>query len=284
MEITLKLINVGFFFVLLMWLLADICKWRRGSEETERIKHQESTIFNKITVLLNFIITISYLGYSSYEFWRHSTFVVDSVSAFLTWMLACAVAVYSYSRTIREHKRWPLVLILWWFFSCIFDFLLVSLYVLDKFKYLGLPKFLPKINIVDLASLPMLILISINALRNNSAKEYNDTEQPFLEKEVAYRSEEKGAYSSAGVWSKLTFMWLNPLFSRGHLYKLQLEHVPAVPKSETAAEAFSSLEESLRNQNTQKTSLSNAILHTIWRSLALNAAFAGNTSFYTICK
>ncbi|KAL3501061.1 hypothetical protein ACH5RR_035510 [Cinchona calisaya] len=275
MEFTVKLINLLFFFMLLMWLLKDLWKRRRESEEIKRGKHQESTVFSKITVLLNFIISFSYVGYSFYEFWRIRTFTVDSIFTFLTWMLACAISVYSFSRIVREQKRWPVVLIMWWFFSCIYDLLLVSVYIIEKLEYFAVPKFLPKINIIDVASLPMSILLCFNAWPHSSAKKHNDSEQPFLEKEVEYQSELEDAYSTAGIWSKLIFMWLNPLFKRGHLEKLQVQHVPAIPQSETAAEAFSLLEESLRNQKTQKASFANAILHTIGRSLALNAAFAG---------
>ncbi|XP_071925966.1 putative ABC transporter C family member 15 [Coffea arabica] len=275
MEFTLKLINVVFSFVLLMWLFKDTWKRWRESERTKRGNLRESTIFNKITVLLNFVIAISYLGYSFYEFWRLKTFTVDSVFTFLTWMLACAIAVISFGRTRGEQKRWPLVLIMWWFISCIFDILFVSVYVLDRFEYSVLPKILPKINVVDIASLPISILLSFNALLNRSAKERNDTEQQFLEKKVEYQPEHLDAFSTAGIWSKLTFIWLNPLFKIGYLEKLKLEHVPSIPKSETAAQAFSSLEESLCKQKKQKSSLLNAIIHTIWKSLALNAAFAG---------
>lgn len=283
-EISVKIINGAFFLVLLVWLLEDIWKRRRESEQTQRRRHQQPTVFNKITVLLNFVIATSYLGYSFYEFWKLRTFTIDPVFTFLTWALACAIAVYSFSRSLQEHQRWPYVLIIWWLFSSMFHIISVSLYFLDKFNYLVLPKFLPKINAIDVASFPWWIILCFSALHNNSAKEHTDSEQPFLEKEKDCQSAEEDALSTAGIWSKLTFIWLNPLFKTGHLEKLELHHVPTIPRSETAGEAFSLLEESLCNQNIKKASFLSAILHPIWRSLVLNAVFAGNTSLCTIRK
>ncbi|XP_027090799.2 putative ABC transporter C family member 15 [Coffea arabica] len=114
------------------------------------------------------------------------------------------------------------------------------------------------------------ILSCFNALLSrNSREQCNDNEEPFL------KSADEDAFSTAGIWSKLGFLWLNPLFKKGHLKRLEFQHVPTIPQSEAAAEAFSSLEESLGKQNPNKTSLWKAILHTLWRPLALNAIFAG---------
>lgn len=84
------------------------------------------------------------------------------------------------------------------------------------------------------------------------------------------------AFSSAGIWSHLIFKWLNPLFRMGRDKKLELSDIPSIPHSETADKASSLLEESLSKHKTQYSSLSNAILHAIWRPLATNAIFAGS--------
>ena len=121
------------------------------------------------------------------------------------------------------------------------------------------------------------ILSHFNALLSrNSREQCNDGEEPFL------KSADEDAFSTAGIWSKLGFLWLNPLFKKGHLERLEFQHVPTISQSEAAAEAFSSLEESLGKQNPNKTSLWKAILHTLWRPLALNAIFAGITTIAKI--
>ncbi|KAK4488783.1 hypothetical protein RD792_004572 [Penstemon davidsonii] len=85
-------------------------------------------------------------------------------------------------------------------------------------------------------------------------------------------------FSGAGIWSKLTFRWLNPLFEKGHLQKLESEDIPEIPQSETANEASLLLEKFLMKQKTQFASLPKAIFFATWRPLAINAVFAGVTT------
>lgn len=289
MDFSVKLINVVFFLVFLIWVLKESLKRRRRRRREEGEMdfrrrggrnhiHGESTVFNKITVLVNFIISISYLGYCLYEFLRLKTIKIDSLTTFLTWALDTVLVVYSFSRYVKEQRRWPSVLILWWIFAAIFDSLLLYVYLVTEFQFKNFPNFLPaEPNIIDLASFPFTVLLCFNALPNkqneDSEEEEQEQEQPLLEN---YQLEQKDPFSVAGIWSKLTFRWLNPVFEKGSLEKLELQHLPEIPQSETADEAFTSLEYSLRKQKTHKTSLSDAILETIWRPLVINAAFAGN--------
>ncbi|RVW90880.1 ABC transporter C family MRP4 [Vitis vinifera] len=59
---------------------------------------------------------------------------------------------------------------------------------------------------------------------------------------------------------------------KGRVQKLQLHHIPPVPQSEKAETASSLLEETLTKQ---KTSVTKALFCSVWRSLAINAVFAG---------
>ncbi|CAN4090494.1 unnamed protein product [Withania somnifera] len=191
----------------------------------------------------------------------------------MTWSLATVIAAYSLNRA----KRWPLVLIIWWVFSSIFYTILVSFHLLYHYNiYTKAPHFLPKANIIDFASLPLSILLCFNALPACSPKNYCETEQPLLHKEVnrhVYQHDD--AFSNAGLWSHITFMWLNPLFKKGHEEKLRVDQVPSIPHSETSNEASSLLEDALREKKASTLSLPDAILHIIWRPLAYNAVFAG---------
>ncbi|QHO49776.1 hypothetical protein S83_001605 [Arachis hypogaea] len=82
-------------------------------------------------------------------------------------------------------------------------------------------------------------------------------------------------FTTAGIWSQLTFRWLNPIFRKGRVQKLELAHIPDVPHSDTAENASSLLEESLGKQKLEGASLTKAITSSVWKSLALNAVFAG---------
>ncbi|KAK3013142.1 hypothetical protein RJ639_008565, partial [Escallonia herrerae] len=285
MDTILKAVDVAFLLMFLTWVLVDVLKQRRGvgdKQLTHGPREGEQTVFTKITVLSNILISLSYLGLCSYKFWNLRTINVDSVISAVTWTVASFLAAYSLNRKhILVYKRWPSVLILWWVFSGTLHSVLIFSYVLTHFKYTQLPNFLPEANIVDIAAFPLSILLCLNALplpiRSN--KKYNDglysTEEPLLQKDDENDSSVTAAFSNAGVWSQLTFKWLNPLFKKGRTQKLDLPDIPSIPRSETAEQAASLLEESLRKHKSRASSLPNAIIHAIWRPLAINAIFAG---------
>ncbi|GER47317.1 ABC transporter C family member 3 [Striga asiatica] len=111
---------------------------------------------------------------------------------------------------------------------------------------------------------------------NITNKTSDDTKKPFLRDGFECISEQDtNPFSSAGIWSHLTFSWLNPLFEKGRNEKLQVENVPQIPRSEAADEASLLLEESLRKQKTRVPSLPKAILDAIGRPLLINGVFAG---------
>lgn len=261
MEITLRLINVAFFLILLLCFLVDFFKKNEQGRKEKR-ETRKSTFFTKITVLVNFSIAISYLGFCV---WKLRGFVFEeSVFCVMTWSLASIIAAYS----LKTEKRWPLLLIIWWVFSSIFDIVLVSFHLLNHYNiYTKAPHFVPKPNIIDFASLPLSILLCFNALPTHSPNKLSEIEEPFLHKD--------DVFSNTGIWSLITFRWLNPLFNKGHKEKLRVEHIPSIPHTETCNEASSLLEDALRKNKAATLSLPHAILHMIWRPLACNALFAG---------
>ncbi|KAA0034219.1 putative ABC transporter C family member 15 [Cucumis melo var. makuwa] len=137
------------------------------------------------------------------------------------------------------------------------------------------PHFLPKATIVDFASFTLSFIICCTALTVNYSNKHNDLEKPLLQKDNNCSSEDGGGFISPGLWSRITFQWLNPLFKRGRNQKLELAHVPCVPQSETAEYASSLLEESLQRKKVECSSLPNAIFLATWKSLVLTAIFAG---------
>ncbi|WRX13199.1 ABC transporter-like [Theobroma cacao] len=283
MEVSLELVNVPFVMALLTWMTLDILKRRRHDNidsDSDAITHPKRRVAREvgvcmvIAILFNTIISIFYLGFGFYIYWNRRIVTTKALCSAITWVLASLVTIYSKNRTFREHKTWPLVLILWWVFSCVFVSLSVAVYVIHHFKSSKLPYPLPEADIVDIASLPLLLMLCLCLplawIRKNS-----DLEHPLLHKEDENSSKEDSTFTNAGIWSQLTFRWLNPLFKSGRIEKLELHHIPSVPESETADNASLLLEESLRKQKTESSSLPNAITRTIWKSLAVNAIFAG---------
>ncbi|KAL0364279.1 UNVERIFIED_CONTAM: ABC transporter C family member 10 [Sesamum angustifolium] len=267
MDVNLQLVDVAFCLLFVVWLLWDFLKERGDfGGDNHLLLRGKPSLFSKITVVLNFIISISYVGFCLHEFWV-GTALIEAVFSTIAWCCACVVAVYAVS---QGAENWPLVLVLWWGFSSTCDLLVVVFYILHRFESVEVPKFLSKVNIIDFLSLPLSVLLCFSALRKNTAKKMSDTTKPLLENQLENDLEhDSDPFSSAGIWSKLTFRWLNPLFEKGRHEKLQLGDIPPIPRSETADEAASLLEDSLRKQKTQVTSLPNAILDAIWTPLAI---------------
>ncbi|CAJ2677615.1 unnamed protein product [Trifolium pratense] len=270
--------NVTFFYVILIWVLFDSLRLTK-SNNLLHFKHTP-TIFAYITVFFSAVISIFNVAFVFYDYVTNGIIGFSFVSLVLTWVLATFVSFYSMKNTLKESKRFPFVLILWWLFVTFVDiislaFKLVKNY--DSMMNLWI-LLLEEENIVDVVSLPMLLVLCFNAFPNVCVREQSEMEQRLLQKKFdssTLGDESEEAFVKAGLWSKLTFRWLNPIFEIGRIQKLEHVHVPSVPQSETAASASSMLEESIRKQKLQGGSLTKAIVHSVWKSLALNAVLAG---------
>ncbi|KAB1207771.1 ABC transporter C family member 3 [Morella rubra] len=278
-DISAESVNVAFVIAFLTWLLLNVRRQAGDHGGDINLKHapmRRYRAFTTITVLSNVIISCFYLGFGLYEYWNRRTITRKSVFLVVTWVLATLVTVLSRNRTLREDRRWPIVLILWWVFSCILGALSLSFYFIIHFKSMGFPNPLPEPNIVDSASFPLVILLCFNALPSScNTRKQNDLAEPLIRKENERSSLDDAAFTRAGIWSKLTFQWLNPIFKRGRIQKLELSDIPSVPPSETAENASLLLEESLRKHKYKASSVPKAIALAIREPLVINAAFAG---------
>ncbi|BFG16207.1 hypothetical protein CerSpe_024800 [Prunus speciosa] len=279
MNISLEIVSVAFFIGLLTWVLLDIMRRRRGGGSNRTCLMYRADrgckVFALLTILANALISTFYLGFVIYEYWVGGGIIsCKSIFSGLTWVLATLVTVYSKNTIHSEQNRWPWVLIIWWIFSCSFYSLSLCLYLITHFRSLDLPDIFPKANIVEFASFPLSVLLCFNAFRY-AAQEKNDLKHPLLEKEDETPPQNTDTYTKAGIWSKATFQWLNPLFKRGRIQKLELPYIPHVPPSERAENASYVLDESLMKHKMEDSSLPISIMRAIRRSLAINAVFAG---------
>ncbi|KAF5201130.1 ABC transporter ATP-binding protein/permease VMR1 [Thalictrum thalictroides] len=240
-----------------------------------KMKQRKARVFTKITLVSNTFISLSYFGFWVYEFWKFKTLTIDSVFKGVTWFLVSLFAFYFESRTSRqkEDRNWPLVLVLWWLYSTIVNSASLLIFFVSHYKSKRFLQYILQANFGDFASLPWSILLCFNALQFKHVKKIQELEQPLLHDESKVPQEDIDAFSRAGVWSRISLRWLNPLFKVGRAGKIELSHIPHVPESETAEKAYTSLQKSLQAQH--EFSLPTAILHAIWQPLALNAFFAG---------
>ncbi|GMH20772.1 hypothetical protein Nepgr_022614 [Nepenthes gracilis] len=277
MEIALDLVNVAFCIALLAWVLADMLKYRGDGNDMgleDRLSTRNSSSSAKIVQFCNAIISVLYLCFGFYEFWYHRTHWYRSISSAPAWILATLVSVYSRSQFLTENK-WPLVLRLWWVYSTVYYLFLITIYSVSQFTSISFHIHHPKERFVDFLACPFSILLSFSALPIFRARKHHDLEHPLLKEKKGSITEGGHGFSNAGTWSHLTFSWLNPLFKVGKAQKLELSNIPSIPQTETAENATCLLEESLQNHKISSSSLSEAIFHSVWKSLTINAIFAG---------
>ncbi|MBA0871978.1 hypothetical protein Goshw_003958 [Gossypium schwendimanii] len=280
MEVSLEVVNVPFAIALLAWIIIDILK-RRGHENDSNNDDVKGkirgylTVFNVFTVVFSIIIFVLNLGFGFYTYWNYGIVPTKSVCLAITWFVASLVLIYWRNRGFSELKpRPPLVLILWWVFSFGLVSFSVLVYVVRLLGFRELSYRLPEPDVVDVVSLPLLVLFCCRCCCRPLS--HGELERPLL---LRKENDDDSSFNNASIWSQLTFQWLNPLFEKGRIEKLELHHIPSVPESETADNASLLLEESIRKQKTKSTSLPKAITGTVWKSLAINAVFAGlNTS------
>ncbi|KAL1808203.1 hypothetical protein DCAR_0727609 [Daucus carota subsp. sativus] len=275
MDVTLKVVfNVGFFLLLLTWVLVELWKNRtRGESLPERVYFKGGyKVFTKITIGFNVLIMVLNVGLCVYNVWNLKILSLESLTSVVIWALSSFV---SFCAAKIPNTRWPLVLLMWWQAYGVIDMLMVYLYFASYFDTIESDSFVLKPSFVDVASFPLLVFLCYNGtdFRFKSASELGE---PLLPKaDVSEANATDDAFSKAGIWSKLTFRWLNPLFKKGRVKKIELSDIPSIPQSEAADNAAALLEESLLKQKNQASLLPNAIFKAIWKPLAVNATFAG---------
>ncbi|KAH7515549.1 hypothetical protein FEM48_Zijuj10G0038600 [Ziziphus jujuba var. spinosa] len=135
-----------------------------------------------------------------------------------------------------------------------------------------IPDYFPQASVVDVSSFPLSLLLCFFNLCGCTKNDSDlQVQEPLLQNE----NNESQVFTGAGIWSRISFQWLNELFETGRVQKLEFSHVPSVPVSERADNAANVLEQSLWHQKIEDASLTSAILHATWKSMAINAVFAG---------
>ncbi|KVI05726.1 hypothetical protein Ccrd_015941 [Cynara cardunculus var. scolymus] len=245
--------NVCFFSWFIVWGFLDILKQRRGGGGGERTRFLRNLpLFSIITLVSSFIIMISHMGFCVCKFLKHEVVTCESVILAFTWCLATVVTVYSLvNRRVGQTRRWCMVLVLFWVFSGILDLVLVTFIIFDYFESKNMHILGSIANIIDIFTLPFLILLCSNGVQFCVTKKHKELEEPLLQENGQENLGDTSAFTKAGIWKRVTFNWLNPLFVLGRTQKLEFNHVPSIPESETAEEAAFWLEESLQKQKTR---------------------------------
>ncbi|VAH82613.1 unnamed protein product [Triticum turgidum subsp. durum] len=273
----LDYVRAAAFAVLLVWTLAELVKRRNRHQEAaaagygaDMVSAQQRGGAASIVAFCNASITLLHIGLSVLGCWKRQTISPGLVFQSSSWLLATLFLLYCNHESaagVVVSSNWPPVLVFWWFFSFLSESLLASLHLLCLFDSATV--------VVDFASLPFctVICLVVVAMRLSKANQ-KELNQPLLLREDADDSS-RDRLSSSGWWSRLTFRWLNPVFEKGHKVRLELEHIPSVPQSETAEQSYALLQETLHKQKPEPMPLREAIICAVWTPLVTNAVFAG---------
>lgn len=271
MGLVMNICNVLFFISLFIWGVTNIITNKKSGQKS-RLTTNVSW-FSIITIVSTSIITFSHMGYIVYKLLNHELVTYELMITTSTWCLASIVGVYS----LVTRAKSPVVVIVFWCVSLVLDSVSVTLMVLNN----NMDVFRSVTNIIDMGNLALTIILCFNGVSYFYfvTKYDKDLEEPLIQES----GEECDAFTNAGIWEKVTFNWLGPLFETGRAQKLEFVHVPSIPESETAEEAALLLEESIQKQKTGGAVSPKAIIHAIRGPLAINAVFAGKLlSFYYI--
>lgn len=276
-----EIVSVFFALIFLSWILVEIVRGSRRRNARSRGFGQYRG-FSLSTIILNVIISVLYLGFGLFDWFNYKTIKSKWFFSAIAWILASVVVVYSKFTILNREKKWPVILIFWWVFSTIIGFLCVFRYLSEFLKSVEIPDYFPQASVVDVASFPLSLLL---CFFNIFCCTKNDSDLQVQEPLLQNENNESQVFTGAGIWSRISFQWLNELFETGRVQKLEFSHVPSVPVSERADNAANVLEQSLWHQKIEDASLTSAILHATWKSMAINAVFAGNLYIYIyICS
>lgn len=278
MEITVESHHIASFSLLASWALFEFWRLRR----LVVVSHERVFRGGKFTVIggtvpwLSLLNSLIFLGFGVYGVLGLGLVSVGGFVQSGSWLLVSFLAFYCQEKVLRGNRRWPMVLVSWWVFSGLFQLFLMTVFISRHFQLVALPRLVPQSTAAELASCPSSLLLLVLSLSMNYSS-VHQLRQPLL----ARSEEEEGSvlrenFSTAGVWSRLTFSWLNPVFQKGRTQRLELQHIPSVPQSETADAAYSTLlRESLDKQKPEFSPLLRAIVRAVWGPLVINAVFAG---------
>lgn len=196
----------------------------------------------------------------------------------LVWSVMCLMSLHCKYRSL---ERFPLLLRLWWFASCVVC--LCTLYYDGRALWVVGSKHLSSHVVANFAVTPALVFLCFIAVRGSSGiqvRRNSDLQEPLLEEEAGCLR--VTPYSEAGLFSLATLSWLNPLLATGAKRPLELRDIPLLAPKDRSKANYKVLNlnwEKLKSENPRnQPSLAWAILKTFWKEAACNAVFAGLTT------
>ncbi|GLJ18144.1 hypothetical protein SUGI_0320510 [Cryptomeria japonica] len=205
----------------------------------------------------------------------------------VAWLLV-SLCVMAYPEETTENKL-SILLRLWWTFSFLFH---AAILFMDIIFMGEKNKNFPYKVCVDCVPIPICTFLLYIAFRGRlssttvSHHSAAELEQPLLHK-TATKINHLSPFSTASIWSLMTFSWLNPLFSVGYKKPLELEDVPKVVGKDSSQEAYMALQtnwctnKKVGTKDIESPSMAKIILLSVWKGIVINAMYAAAYTFAT---
>ncbi|XP_024012775.1 putative ABC transporter C family member 15 isoform X2 [Eutrema salsugineum] len=278
------------FFVIhftLIWL--GVVR-NRGDHAVEDLKKQSITVKQSFSYSLSLVCSVSIFGAHCVillSLFRDSVVsrCDSSVSVFsaeisqaFSWLI---ISVYVVKIRKRSLVKFSWMLRLWWLCSFILSFAFDAQFITAKHEPLGFQDYCDLTGVI--ASL-FLLAVSIRGKTGFPLLESSEITEPLLlggETEHSKKdspSSSSSPYGNATLFQRITFSWINPLFSLGYKRPLEKDDVPDIDVKDSAqfcSQAFDKkLKTTIEEEGLGKAFFYKSVLRFVWKKAAINAVFA----------
>uniref|UniRef100_A0A7N0TXW9 ABC-type xenobiotic transporter n=1 Tax=Kalanchoe fedtschenkoi TaxID=63787 RepID=A0A7N0TXW9_KALFE len=247
----------GLLHLSLLIVLIGVWAWRRIAVAGQRPEPKLSIARRKLDrgkLVLALCLCVSgasmLLGLLSYFYWyRNGWFdlkvavLLDFGARTLAWL-----AVFGYLRVQGERKKMPFLLKVWSVFYLSASCYCLVVDVVDHRKIRALP--LPFMALDFASAVGGLFLCYVGFVRGKNESEDSNLEDPLLNgngrggnvedsnKLKGVEVEGQSPFSTAGIFSILTFSWVGPLIAAGNKKIIDLDDVPHLDAADSVSGTF----------------------------------------------
>lgn len=289
-SITMQLAFLAFFVIHFAWKRLGAVRNRGVHDTEEDLKKQSITVKQSFSYKLSLLCSVSIFGTHCFVLLlllQNSTVprCDSSVSVFsteisqaLSWLI---VSLYVIKIKERRLLEFPWMLRTWWLFSFILSLTFTAHFITAKHhKPLGFKDY------ADLTSLvASLFLVSLSIRGNTGLHLLESTEEvtePLLlcseTEQIKRKSSSFSPYGNATLFQRITFSWINPLFSLGYKKPLEKDDVPNIDvedSAQTCSQAFDkNLKTTIEQEGPGRAFFYKSVLRFVWKKAAINAVFA----------
>lgn len=230
----IDVVNLAFFVFFLLGLFSDIMR--------------KEYIFSNRVKSWGFLVVSICCAVTSVAYFTCG-FLQSLVIYFVRGFIWIALAV---SLNIQPIKSLRITVPIWWF---VFSLLISAVNVEDLVKN----RSLDTINIVSWIVSLLLLFCSIRLSFRNHANEQNERLSLYQSLLVDNNEKKVLQLKSSGIFSRLTFSWLNPLLKVGKLKPLSLSDIPSLDSEDGALVAYQKFAKEWESQKKNKPRSKNLI-------------------------